>query len=56
VVDLGPNAPVIENRFVISDGGRAIHGVVARATLKNGTLLHGQTRVEFWKVRSDKDK
>src|SRR5205085_10111190 len=32
VVDLGPLT--VENRFVISDGGRAIHAVVARATLK----------------------
>ena len=41
---------VVENRFVISDGGRAIHAVVARAKLPNGTVVHGQTRVEFWKV------
>lgn len=56
VVDLGPLT--VENRFVISDGGRAIHAVVARATLHDpaGTLLHGQTRVEFWKVGSEKDK
>jgi len=41
---------VVENRFVISDGGRAIHAVVARAKLPDGTVVHGQTRVEFWKV------
>ena len=44
---------VIENRFVISDGGRAIHAVVARAKLPNGTVVHGQTRVEFWKVAQE---
>ena len=48
VVDL--RVVVVENRFVISDGGRAIHAVVARAKLPNGTVVHGQTRVEFWKV------
>jgi len=48
VVDLGPLT--VENRFVISDGGRAIHAVVARAKLPDGTVVHGQTRVEFWKV------
>src|SRR5438309_4488397 len=31
VINLGPLT--VENRFVISDGGRAIHAVVARATL-----------------------
>jgi hypothetical protein len=54
VVDLG--VVVVENRFVISDGGRAIHAVVARARLPDGTVLHGQTRVEFWTVGSAKDK
>lgn len=51
VVNLG--VVVVENRFVISDGGRAIHAVVARATLPGGTLVHGQTRVEFWKVEKE---
>jgi hypothetical protein len=47
---------VIENRFVISDGGRAIHGVVAKSIPPGSTLpLHTQTRVDFWKVRSDED-
>ena len=54
VIDLGPL--VVENRFVISDGGRAIHAVVARATLNDGSLLHTQIRVEYWKVGSEKDK
>src|SRR5439155_25389606 len=39
---------VIENRFVISDGGRSIHGVVAKSTPPGATLpLHTQTRVDF---------
>jgi len=54
VVNLGPL--VVENRFVISDGGRTIHGVVARGTLKDGTLLHTQTSFELRKVESEKDK
>ena len=44
---------VVENRFVIGDGGRAIHAVVARAKLPDGTVVHGQTRVEFWKVAQE---
>ena len=54
VIDLGPL--VVENRFVISDGGRAVHGVVARGTLKDGTLLHTQTSFEMRKVASENDK
>src|SRR3954447_19615292 len=54
VVDLGPL--VVENRFVISDGGRVVHGVVVRGTLKDGTLLHTQTSFEMRKVASENDK
>jgi hypothetical protein len=47
---------VIENRFVISDGGRSIHGVVAKSIPPGATLpLHTQTRVDFWKVGSEQD-
>jgi len=47
---------VIENRFVISDGGRSIHGVVAKSIPPGETLpLHTQTRVDFWKVGSEQD-
>src|SRR3954469_2026388 len=34
VIDLGPI--FVENRFVISDGGRTVHGVVAKSTFKDG--------------------
>lgn len=54
VVDLGPL--VVENRFVISDGGRAVNGVVARGTLKDGTPLHTQTSFQMRKVASENDK
>ena len=52
-----PASPgVIENRIVISDGGRAIHGVVAKSTPPGATLpVHTQTRVDFWKVGSEQD-
>lgn len=46
----------IENRFVISDGGRSIHGVVAKSTPPGATqALPTQTRVDFWKVASEQD-
>ena len=55
-VPVGTSHGVIENRFVISDGGRAIHGVVARSTPPGATQpLHTQTRVDFWKVGSEQD-
>ena len=59
---LPPTAPFgashgeIENRFVISNGGRSIHGVVARGTPPGQTQAQPtQTRVDFWKVASEQD-
>jgi hypothetical protein len=61
-VPLTPGAPFgashgeIENRFVISNGGRSIHGVVARGTPPGQTQAQPtQTRVDFWKVASEQD-
>ena len=61
-VPLPPGAPFgashgeIENRFVISNGGRSIHGVVARGTPPGQTQAQPtQTRVDFWKVASEQD-
>src|SRR5438874_152074 len=52
----GTSRGVIENRFVISDGGRAIHGVVAQSTPPGATQpVPTQTRVDFWKVGSEQD-
>ena len=52
----GTSHGVIENRFVISNGGRSIHGVVAEFTPPGGTQpVSVQTRVDFWKVGSEQD-
>jgi hypothetical protein len=46
----------IENRFVISGGGRSIHGVVAQSTPPGATQpAPTQTRVDYWKVGSEQD-
>ena len=53
---MGPLGGVINNVFVISNGGRSIHGVVAGASPPGSTqLAPGKTRVDFWKVGSDDD-
>jgi hypothetical protein len=46
---------VIENAIVISNGGRAIHGVVASGTTSSGAATPLQSRVDFWKVASEHD-
>ena len=52
----GTSHGVIENRFVISGGGRSIHGVVAEFTPPGATqAVRDQTRVDFWKVGSEQD-
>ena len=53
---VGTSQGVIENRFVISGGGRSIHGVVAKSTPPGATQpVPTQTRVDFWKVGSEED-
>jgi hypothetical protein len=55
-IDIVQAGLVIENAIVISNGGRAIHGVVASGTVSGqppATPL--QSRVDFWKVASDRD-
>jgi hypothetical protein len=56
-VPIGTSHGVIKNMFVISNGGRAIHGVVAEFT-PPGTKqpVPSQTRVDFWKVGSEQDQ
>jgi hypothetical protein len=55
-VPAGTSHGVIENRFVISGGGRSVHGVVAEFTPPGGTQpVSVQTRVDFWKVGSEQD-
>jgi hypothetical protein len=52
----GTSGGVIENMFVISGGGRSIHGVVAEFTPPGGTQpVSVQTRVDFWKVGAERD-
>jgi hypothetical protein len=52
----GTSHGVIENMFVISGGGRSVHGVVAEATPPGATQpAPNQTRVDFWKVGSERD-
>jgi hypothetical protein len=52
-VDLGMGGTV-ENAFVISNGGRAIHAVTAQRT-HGGTSVPVQIRIDFWKVAPDQD-
>ena len=52
-INLGAGA-VIENAFVISNGGRSFHGVVGELTLE-GTAAPAQSRFDGWKVASEQD-
>jgi hypothetical protein len=52
-IDLGAGV-VIENAFVISNGGRSVHGVVGELTLE-GTAAPAQSRFDGWKVASERD-
>jgi len=55
-VPAGTSHGVIENMFVISGGGRSIHGVVAEVTPPGATQpVSTQTRVDFWKVGLEQD-
>ena len=54
-IDIVQAGVVIENAIVISNGGRAIHGVVAAGTTPNGAVTPLQSRVDFWKIASDQD-
>jgi hypothetical protein len=55
-VPTGTSHGVIENMFVISGGGRSIHGVVAEVTPPGATQpVRTQTRVDFWKVGLEQD-
>jgi hypothetical protein len=53
MIKLGGGA-VVENAFVLSNGGRSFHGVVADFTL-GGTAAPIQSRVDGWKVASEQD-
>ena len=53
-ISLGAGVGVTTKAFVISNGGRSIHGVVAGFTL-GGTAVSAQARFDGWKVASDQD-
>ena len=55
-VNLGATVGVTENAFVISNGGNAVHAVIASFTAPNGALATPlQSRIDFWKVASEQD-
>ena len=56
-VNLGAGVGVTENAFVISNGGRSIHAVIAAFTAPNGgaAVTPLQSRIDFWKVASEQD-
>jgi hypothetical protein len=55
-IDLGASVGVTENAFVISNGGRSIHAVIAAFTAPNGALATPlQSSIDFWKVASQRD-
>src|SRR6516225_3948991 len=55
-INLGPGVGVTENAFVMSNGGRAVHAVIAGFTAPDGALATPlQSRIDFWKVASDQD-
>jgi hypothetical protein len=55
-IDLGATVGTVTNAFVISNGGRAVHAVIAGFTAPGGTLVTPlQSRIDFWKVASEQD-
>jgi hypothetical protein len=51
-INLGAGVGVVTNAFVISDGGRSVHGVVAQLKL-GATAVPIQARFDGWKVASE---
>jgi hypothetical protein len=55
-INLGAGVGVATNAFVISNGGRSVHAVIAAFTAPDGTLVTPlQSRIDFWKVASEQD-
>ena len=54
-IDIVQAGIVVTNAIVISNGGRAIHRVVAQGTVNGAPATPLQSRVDFWKVASDQD-
>ena len=55
-INLGAGVGVVTNALVISNGGRSIHAVVAALELGGTAAVPGQTRVDFWKIASERDE
>ena len=54
-VDLGATVGTVTNAFVISNGGRAVHAVIAGFAAPNGASVTPlQSRIDLWKVASDR--
>lgn len=56
-IDLGATVGTVTNAFVISNGGRSIHAVIAAFTAPNGALVTPlQSRIDFWEVASEENQ
>ena len=55
-INLGATVGVTENAFVIGNGGRAVHAVIAGFTAPDGTPATPlQSRIDFWRVASEQE-
>jgi len=56
-IHLGATVGTVTNAFVISNGGQAVHAVIAAFTaLPSGASVTPiQSRIDFWKVAADQD-
>lgn len=56
-IDLGATVGTVTNALVINNGGRAVRAVIAAFAAPDGTLVTPlQSRIDFWKVASERDK
>ena len=56
-VNLGAGVGVTTNAFVISNGGRSVHAVIAAFTAPDGTPATPlQSRIDLWKVGSEQEQ
>lgn len=54
-VDLGATVGTVTNAFVISNGGRAVHAVIAGFAAPNGASVSPlQSRIDLWKVAAER--
>ena len=56
-IDLGATVGTVTNAFVISNGGQAVHAVIAAFTaLPSGVSVTPlQSRIDFWKVAAEQN-